>query len=235
MMLHRRHPIGYRHTCTEDEWLEDLEAGRTPRAAPLGCSPFGNDLSGFDVDVKESLRRWDARRRGQELGMHCIIYRAWVAELAAWLDGRLVLEVMAGRGWLVQALREHGAQVIATDDFSWREREKWEAPLVSVLPMDAVDAATKYTEAEVLLCAWPYMDDTLAKACAAWGSARPIVYVGEGSGGCCASDAFFQGFVDDKDGPVIELLTWWGIHDGVYTGRWRKTTYHMKQPTTGVG
>lgn len=216
-MLHRRQPIGYPRTCSVDEWLKDVEAGRTPRAAPLGCSPYGNGMwNRFDNEAG----LWRARRRGQELGMHCIVYRAWVAELAAWLDGRLVLEVMSGRSWLVQALREHGTRVIATDDFSWKEREKWDEPLVSVLPMDAVDAARKYHEAEVLLCAWPYMDDMFARACEAWGPDRPIVYVGEGSGGCCADEAFFEGFVDDEDGPAIELLTWYGIHDAVYTGRW---------------
>ena len=202
-------------TCGVGEWLEDVEAGRTPRGAPEGCSPYGRSLLSWD---EEWLDRLDARQRGLDLGMHCIVYQAWAADLAGWIGRRRVLEVMSGRGWLAQALAENGTSIIATDDFSWKEREKWSETLVPVLEMDATVAVQEHPDAEILLCAWPYVDDAFSRACEAWGPGRPIAYVGYGMGGCCADDAFFHGFVED--GPVIELLTWPGIHDGIHTGRW---------------
>ena len=129
------------------------------------------------------------------------------------------------RAGLAQALAENGMSIIATDDFSWKEREKWSETLVAVLEMEATAAVREHPDAEVLLCAWPYMEDAFSRACGAWGPGRSIVYVGEGVSGCCANDAFFDGFVDDEDGPIIELLTWPGIHDGVHTGRWSQAEH----------
>jgi hypothetical protein len=69
---------------------------------------------------------------------------------------------------------------------------------------------------DVLMMAWPYMDEMAIRALRAFKGDR-LVYVGDGSGGCTAND----GFHDEVDtywerSGVVGIPQWEGIHDGMY-------------------
>lgn len=168
------------------------------------------------------LEHYRAREECSDRGMWPVVAMPWVRELAAWLAGRNVLEVMAGGGWIAAGLAKCGVDVLATDDYRWDTRHKLMVRVHPVAKAAALDAVRAHrNDREVLLISWPYMNDDAAEACAEWPG--PIVYIGEGSGGCNASDAFFRGFREDEGAPAFDLVQWPGIHDNVQVGRWSKT------------
>jgi hypothetical protein len=163
--------------------------------------------------VKDKLRR---------LGMFAIVDKYWTKQLANWIDGRRCLEIMSGWGWLAKALSEHGVNIVATDDYSWGHYEMIQQ-VHPIEQLDACEAVEKYNDAEVLLCSWPYMDNDFTAACRLWGSNRPIIYIGEGYGGCTANDEFYEGFQELNEPVKIDLLSWNHIHDRVQIGHWKET------------
>lgn len=161
------------------------------------------------------------------LGMWAIVDMVWTKQLADWINGRKVLEIMAGCGWLAKALTLHGMDIIATDNLSWTERH-CEPPKLSkpvypaMIQAEAREAIAQYP-ADVLICSWPpYKDRAIVRAMRAWGSERPVVYIGEGEWGCTAHDLFFKHFKPIENQPRIDLPQWWGINDRVEIGYWRK-------------
>lgn len=89
--------------------------------------------------------------------------------------------------------------------------------------LDAVSAVKQYADADILLVSWPPLEDeTINSVCVEWGTKRPIVYIGEGEGGCNAPESFWQRFWVWRDAPEIELMSWEGIHDHVHIGYWRR-------------
>lgn len=187
-----------------------------PPNAIWGMNDDGDQRT-FNVTVMH-----EAQFTCQSMGMYAMVALDWVADLAAYLRGHRVLEVMAGRGWLAKALMHHGVVVTATDDLSWGEGRKWKPPLVPVLRLEAEEAVRRFgAEHDVLLVSWPpYDDDGALRAARAWGDERPIVYVGEDKGGCMADDAFFDACADWPDAPHIFLPQWWAMHDTVWVCRY---------------
>jgi hypothetical protein len=136
---------------------------------------------------------------------------------------------MAGCGWLAKALSEHGVNVIATDNRTWHSRDWCEIhpkakDIFPVENLEAIEAVKKYgNEAAILMVSWPPLDDkVVCKVGELWGDKKPIVYIGEWDGGCNASGEFFEHFIEIDDEPDIPLFSWYGIHDNVYIGYYRK-------------
>ena len=131
-----------------------------------------------------------------------------------------VLEIMAGTGWLAQGLQRCGLPIIATDIFKSKYRYVTEGSqlVFAVEKLSAIDAITDYGEnCDALLVSWPYMENDLVKALLMtnWPSSKPILYVGEGYGGCTADDEFHDRFVEKK---VIDIPQWSGLHDRLRKG-----------------
>lgn len=59
-----------------------------------------------------------------EISGYCLVAYDWVRPLAKWIGERNCLEVMCGCECLAKALRDCGVNVIATDDFSWKNHEQ---------------------------------------------------------------------------------------------------------------
>ncbi len=152
--------------------------------------------------------------------MWAIVDKSWTAELTRWLGTRRVLEIMAGRGWLAKVLSEHRVAVAATDNFGWHG----ELPLVYPVQQKDAPLAAQDPEAEVLIVSWPHMDDSelLHQACLNWGTARPIVYIGENSGGCTADGRFWDHFRPLESAPKIVLPHYPGLSDELLIGHYAR-------------
>lgn len=199
------------------EYAKQIEQGIIPDFAPAGTSP-----GGYDYDIEHSMESFKARDDCTRRGLWTVIDKNWTGVLARWIDGRKVLEIMAGAGHLAKALSEHGIEIVATDDFSFTKRHLNLVAMHNILPMDAVHAAEKLS-ADVLIVSWPPYDSTVVvDAVRAWGSERPIIYIGEDDGGCNAPPEFFHGFFEDDDAPHIPMMSWPGLHDHVLIGHWRE-------------
>ena len=194
------------------EFLKCIDDKEIPPYPPNGCIGSG---------LYTTTSFWKHRVYCTERGMWAIVTKDLATALANWIQNRRVLEVMAGRGWLAKALDEQGVDIIATDNNSWDDRHS--KLLVSIFPverLDAVIAVEKYSDkSDVLLVSWPpYGDEAICDVARAWGITRPIIYFGEGWGGCNAPDEFFEHFVEED--TDIRLASWPGIHDNVCIGHW---------------
>ena len=177
----------------------------------------------LNFDVIDFLKEWKVRDEITSRGMWALIDKVWTQDLAKWVGDRKCLEVMAGHGWLAKALEEHGVDIIATDDFTWvGNRHSRGKPFDLVKAMTGLDAVKLYDDAEVLIVSWPpYEDEKICAICEEWGPDRPIIYIGEGGGGCTATDTFHEHFWSLDDPPYFEMQRWDGIHDHVEIGHYK--------------
>lgn len=153
-------------------------------------------------------------------GMWAIVDLTWTRKLADWIGNRKALEVMAGAGWLAKALRIHGVDIVATDNYSWDcDYHPRMVRVTEVLKMDGEEAVNTYKEADVLIMSWPPQTMDAYRIAEAWGTKRPIVYIGEERGGCTAEDTFHRHFKPEK---TIFIPRWRGNSDYLQIGHWRK-------------
>ena len=201
-----------------DAFMHCIKHGKIPPSAPDGMDEHGwARPKWYDSD---SHRGWTARTECTERGMWAIVDRPLAQALATYIDGRQVLEIMAGAGWLAKALSDEGVSIIATDSQEWDARHDKMARVYPVEQLEASEAIAHYPHAEVLIVSWPpYGEGAVVEAGQCWGSGRPIIYIGEGQGGCNAPDEWWDHF--DHDASVqIALMSWCGMHDHVWVGYW---------------
>ncbi len=188
------------------EYLKFITRGEIPPAPPHISE---------DLDFDNSMEYYKARKTCISQGMWAIVEKQWVLNLAKWIDNRSCLEVMAGAGWLSKALSEENIAIDATDNYHWQKNIKRVYPVQNISALDAA----RISQHDILIISWPpYGSHDIVEVSKAWGRDRPIVYIGEGPGGCNAPDEFFESF---KESSVsIDLPTWSGIHDRIWVGSW---------------
>lgn len=125
-----------------------------------------------------------------------------------------IIEVGAGTGYWAWMLRQAGADVLATDK---PEPEQIDATKrwTDVVSVDGVEAAAQHPDRTLFIC-WPTYDDAWSdRALAAYRGSR-LIYIGEGHGGCTATDAFHD-MLDAQWTEVADydIPQWQGIHDRV--------------------
>ena len=179
----------------------------------------------LNFDVIDFLKEWKVRDEITSRGMWALIDKIWTKDLAEWIGDRKTLEIMAGHGWLAKALEEHGVDIIATDNFEWRGfRHSKGKPFDLVKNMGGLDAVKKYTRAEVLIVSWPpYENEEICNICEKWGPDRPIIYIGEGGGGCTATDTFHRNFNTDEH-LEMRIPQWDSLHDWLQIGTYDAKT-----------
>lgn len=193
-------------------FVERVEAGEIPEKAPESCY---NPALRPSSDINSFWHHPSARQSCTDVDMWAIVDLHWTKQLADWIGDRTILEVMAGAGWLSEALKRHGTDVIATDNLSWEtQRCKLKS---DVLQLDAIEAVKQFQERDVLLVSWsPYEDEIVNLVCEHWN--KPIIYIGEESG-CNVPDSFFERF-EVEDSVNLPLPTWRGIHDKILIGEY---------------
>jgi len=87
----------------------------------------------------------------QPKGIYCFYSQQLIEELSRIIGKRHCLEIAAGDGTLSCFLKQHGAQVTATDDYSWQHSVSYPEWVVK---KDARDALSQYSP-EVVICSWP--------------------------------------------------------------------------------
>jgi len=122
----------------------------------------------------------------------------FVQQLAAFLQGKRVLEIFAGNGYLAGLLQAQGVDITATTIFASHDCHEL-GLYFPVEELDAVSAVQRYgADHDVLLLCWPTTVPAAFRAAQAWGSEKDIVYVGEVTDyskfqlASCATDAFFE-------------------------------------------
>lgn len=204
---------------TPEAFLENLRNGKIPSEPPDGCS--AKDF-GFPLDIDKQLALMKYRHKCLKYGMWPIVDNIWTKVLADWIGKQTVLEIMAGAGWLSKALSVHGVAITTTDDYSWGTEQQ---NIKRVFPVQNQCALTavKRIDADILLVSWPpYESNIIVDVCDLWGNKNPIIYIGEGKGGCNAPDDFFDYFSPIRNTPPIPLACWFGIHDQVTIGKWKR-------------
>lgn len=198
------------------EALSILERGEIP------SSFAGLDLSGWK-NFEESLRFRDEYSNKYGFALIDMEWNKILVEKI--IKDSKCLEIMAGTGMWSQALRDLGVDIVCTDNLSWENETKgeWKKHRTEIIGMDAIQAIETYgKDVSFILMSWPYMDETanecLMKMREVNQNAR-MLYIGEGEGGCTASDSFFEN-MELIDIPDIDLVnqhftSFIGIHDRI--------------------
>lgn len=130
--------------------LEQFRCHEIPESYPAAdYDPiFGGEQS---LDAGSLLIRDEVIR----LCGYCWLSYNWIRPLAKWIGSRHCLEIMCGSGALSYALRTCGVQVIATDNFSWRENSGcwYERPWTDIQQMDCLEAIRTYgSQTDLVIC-----------------------------------------------------------------------------------
>lgn len=205
-----------------DSFLNCVRTGTIPPTPPPAAWLDSNSLAYIDMREKIGWCDKDPRRECNRHGMWAIVTVKFAKDLAGWIGNRKVLEIMAGRGWLAKALQEQGVDVLPTDNNSWNDRHDACHDLVPIVRLGALAAVRHLSsDRDILLVSWPPYDKTaISYACSAWGPERPIIYIGEGDGGCNAASSFWRHFHTVGDHSDIPFAQWWAMHDDVHIGHY---------------
>lgn len=126
-------------------------------------------------------------------------------------DFEPILEVGAGNGYWAWLLRQLDVDVLATD-LNAPDEDAWSP----VWKADARDVVTDYPD-RTLLMVWPEYDETWPiEALGAYQSAGgdTCIYVGEGRGGCTATDRFHQMLHEEWAlTETVAIPQYLGLHD----------------------
>jgi len=121
----------------------------------------------------------------------------FIDELCNYLQGKRVLEIFAGNGYLAKIIADHHIDITATSLRSSHDGHQF-GMYHEVIEMDCRDAVVEYGDAhDILLLTWPTVTEAAIQAVKLWGD-KPFVYVGEVTNlqkceyGGCATDAFFD-------------------------------------------
>lgn len=125
-------------------------------------------------------------------------------DLSQALQGRKVLEIFAGNGYLAGLLAKRGIDITATSLLTGMDAHE-RGIYHPVRDLDALSAVKELGAGmDVLLMCWPTTTPAALRACEAWGAAKDIAYIGEFTDysrnhlGGCATDEFFEALRVDK-------------------------------------
>jgi hypothetical protein len=196
-------------------YVDNLQRQRIPENPPALV-----DLEPYRLEDPTKL--WDLMYKVQNTirhnyGMYAVLTAGVLDRLAEYLKGKKVLEVMAGAGWLAKGLSDRGITVKSTDDFSWEGYLDWKR-VFPIEQLDVSEAVDKYmANYDVLIVSWPhYIAKNLIRVMQQLPEGTPVVYIGEGAGGCCAGEKFFDYFEEESGMPIFQ---WPGMYDYISIGK----------------
>lgn len=91
-----------------------------------------------------------------QYGMWAYISAPFVSDLADYVKGHGVLEIMAGNGYISKGLRDLKQPVFATDSLAWKnENQTGNQQVTTVEKLDALDAIRKYQDqVDYVIMSW---------------------------------------------------------------------------------
>jgi hypothetical protein len=177
----------------------------------------------IDNDLLDSFNSFLIRSEALNLSGFPIYTREWMEPLSKVFKCKTVLEVMAGCGAFSYYMKNiYNIECICTGLDITRYASKIGGKWLDVEQIDASDAIEKYKDVvDFVFMSWPDLSspsainvvNTLKKV----DMDIKLIYIGEGHGGCTASDDFFDNVSLSPIPNVSEKYkSWGGIHDEIY-------------------
>lgn len=150
-------------------------------------------------------------------------------ELANYLQGKRVLEVMAGNGSLSKCLQDRGINIKATDNEVWATKEnsiysEWKNAWTNIENIDVLDAVRKYgRNIDTIVISWPpYKSKLPLQMMRLLQEINPkveVIYIGESAEGCTADDEFYKKtfyVINERFKKVqSKFIRWDGFRDNI--------------------
>lgn len=164
----------------------------------------------------------------QEMGYYAKITKNFAKELKSNIKpNSTIIDPMAGKGYLVKALREQGIKTIGSDDYSWSGTGHFDKDHVnnSFENIDAVESIEKNKDVIThVVVSWAPYDDNIDykifQKIKEINNERQddnqinIIYIGESYGGCTGSDVFHENVLEAYDNEFLNSYeTCGGLHD----------------------
>jgi hypothetical protein len=124
-----------------------------------------------------------------------------------------VVEIGAGTGYWAWMLRQAGVEVEAFDKVpdpdmnEWMDGDSW-----TEVKRGTSIVLKDFAQHALMLC-WPPYEDPMALDCLHEYQGDTIIFIGEWSGGCCATDAFFKELETWMTERDVDIPKWPGMHD----------------------
>ena len=137
-----------------------------------------------------------------------------------------IVEVGAGSGYWTKLLRERGARVVPYDKDPYPLFNPWIAQSYVAISKGGAHQALRHGREDwtLFLCWPPYERKAvepkqrhMAEECLGLHRGEYVAYVGEGWGGCTASDGFYE-ILEDRYDLIEEVAIpqWYGLHDQLF-------------------
>lgn len=181
---HINHPkMRYYNVPVFRELYENVAMGKIPERVPISFGEDNDDPIVFDIEGILKGKYGYYGRMTKDTAENLV--------KSCQLKGKTVLDFMAGRGYAVNALRNEGIDVIATDDQSWNSTKS-----SHVENLDVIEALDKYgPETDYVFMSWsPYKDDIDMKVVNHIKNKHPhlkLIVLGE-ENGCTNSEQFWK-------------------------------------------
>lgn len=122
-----------------------------------------------------------------------------------------IIEIGAGTGYWADLIERCGGDIIAFDNQASHFKNGQWGVHYKVEHGDQTKVL-EYPNRNLFLC-WPPMSD-MAFECVKNSLGNFVIYVGEGSGGCNATEEFFKIIADEFEEHVsLRIPQWLGLHD----------------------
>jgi hypothetical protein len=215
------------------EWVRWMYPPRPKRSAANRALAQRNPLLAGWEHYQAPYLYFESLRRGVppsrlDFGMRFSAYRARrhlvsryafaipdAAALEAIARYGPILQLGAGTGYWAWLLRRDGVDILPVDlcPPSGGQNE-WFTMRHEFVPVHVgdVNVAAAHPERALFLC-WPPMTEMAADALHHYRGDH-VIYIGEGTGGCTASEAFFATLERDwREAMTVAIPQWDGIHD----------------------
>lgn len=213
-------------------YLDAFEAVYDSRKGFAPLMGIGDEDAGYVSRFGNNRELVPPGQEGQSLKQQAIQY--WMFLRHRWMDRYSyaipneaaihlvaqqgpIVEIGAGKGYWAYLIEQAGADVDAYD------KEQKDALWFDVQEgTEAVLEDGAYDDHALFLC-WPDFRTEMAADCVANYGGDTVVYVGEGEGGCTATDEFFEQVWNDEWTNIVshEIPKWEGVRDRLYVFRRR--------------
>lgn len=213
--------------------IEDVP-GFPPKQKPIfepksEMNPYLRDVLAL-VDGDQSALRDNMFGTGIKYGMLLSIARQRYVYKYAWAipckraleviaQYSPIVEVGAGSGYWASLLAQIGTDVVAYDISSTKQYKgsynHFHKHYFAV-KKGSESAIKDHADRALFLC-WPPYNDKMAFNTLKQYRGETVLYVGEGKGGCTASDSFFNLLTKNfSEEESVEIPVWFGIHDRLF-------------------